>query len=241
MSKLFKKYTSKTNSSESKEFYLLVENCQAMFMNGMDENDIRNILSDSIESENSYYSGKVSKRMVDNIIAVSKKKEYSDEKTISFSNQELVFIHSLDNLKLEKILFLLICLYKYYGDGFSFKDTVLAREAEVNRKKLEISSFINSRKDKYFYVDKRDKVLKIFACDCIKDLESGNDLVISDFRNCIYYYLQYFKIDEFFVCSKCGIIEKKIITGRPNKYCSVCSKESKNEKNKKYDYYKARK
>lgn len=163
--------------------------------------------------------------MVDNVIKVAKKKGKIEKREILFSKEEIDYIHSLDDIHKESVVFILFCLYKYYGNTFKFKDNSLFKEARIPRGKIDISEFINSRKDRLFYINYNSDDITYSPTEFVTNLYNENNIVlrISDFKNIVYYYRQYLNINQYIICEKCSCIEEK--KSNAQIYCKECARE----------------
>lgn len=167
--------------------------------------------------------------MVDNVVKVAKKKGKIQKKEICFCKEEIDYIHSIGDDEKESVVFVLFCLYKYYGNVFRFKDNSLFREAKIGRGRVNLSEFINSRKDKMFYINYNSDDITYSPSEEVKSLYNENNIVlrISNFENIVYYYGCYFSPDRYMFCNKCGKIVKKIKNNQ--KYCIECAKNMEKE------------
>lgn len=198
--------------------------------NNIPEYEIRKILFDKSKTENKYRSDITSNRIVEQVIKCSKKMNTKDNNIISFSVEEIDFIHSIGDEFEEKEMFLLFCMYKYYGDGFKIPDKEFAKELSVGTKKLFFGNILkNENKDNVFFMNMNSNYIdRIFASDYVKSLynESNICLVISNYKNIVYYYDYYFNPNNYFFCDRCSCIERVIKNNQ--KYCKECAREVKN-------------
>lgn len=143
-----------------------------------------------------------------------------------FSRKELEFIHEAGDEKFETFVFVFFCIYKYYkrSDRYFvlFKDVF--RESRVGGHKEELNKFINN--NPYFEVvifHSQDYLVPTEYALSLMEKESEPELVINNFINIRYYYLQYFGYARFFNCEVCGVLDKRIKNNQ--KYCRTCARK----------------
>lgn len=213
---------------DNNEFNQMVTFARNSIKDNTQEQIIRDELFNILSNKNKYLTDKIIERQVNQIIRSAKKIDFGiQDKEISFCENELNYIHSLNRLQDEHVVFVLFCLYKCYGDLFKYKDSLLYKEANVNRKSINLDKFVNTKQDKLFYIRKKENDIVYAPTEYTKSLYDGNNvLIIKNKKNIVFYYDEYFNNDTFFRCEKCGCIEKK--RSNSQKYCKECANMIKN-------------
>lgn len=197
--------------------------------NGMSECDIRKILMEESNKQSIYRTEQSSKRMVDIAVKFAKGGMRLEPPPISFSYEELSFIHSFNNDIIEKELFIFFCLYKCYGKKpFNYSKRTFCKDCKIDISDYNIRNFVkNCDSENLFYkkiAGKKDG--GFLASNYIKSLYNENNIAftIDKYDDVVYYYERYINPDKYLLCQKCGRIIKK---NAAQKYCTTCSKEIK--------------
>jgi hypothetical protein len=177
---------------------------------------------------------------VNKAISSAKKADLKQVDHIYITQSELDFISSLDDIKLEKIAFVLLALAKYHNevsgdedDKIYIKLSEIKNMARINMSKVDFE---------YFYANLYDKgVLQYNTSPTstvqIVDFVSHNpddDIVFElkeiDYLELAYIYLSWKNDGKGYArCQKCDRIMRQSKT-RPRKYCEECAKEVEKEK-----------
>lgn len=203
---------------------------------GLPECDIRKTLLEESNKQNIYRTEQSSKRMVDAAVKFAKGGMRLEPPPISFSHEELNFIHSFDDDIIERELFIFFCLYKCYEKKpFNYSKKVFCKDCKIDASEYDVKEIIESQESGNLFYKKiqgrRDG--GILASDYIKSLYNENNIafVIDKYDDVIYYYEKYINPDKYLLCEKCGQIIKK---NGAQKYCKDCSKKARIEKYKRY-------
>lgn len=171
-----------------------------------------------------------------NILKIASAKGPLQKKVIKFSSEELDFIHSFKQLNFEKMLFIMFCAYKIEESGkFTIKTTELMKLSKNGyNKKYYISLLSKSYKNNIFDMDSFHNTLKYFPTENTLSLFNPDNIVmkIEDFKNLVYYYLEYINYGRYIRCKKCGCIEK--LKSNKQEYCTECAKENQLLYNREY-------
>jgi len=143
---------------------------------------------------------------------------------VSITDKEIDLINTLDNIRLRKMMFIMLVVWKFKGMPNNFW---------IDNKDLQKLSEERMHNDTFW-----DCIHKIVKADMIAmvmgaknrsfykiNLKTGGDPIIeiSDFENPIYYYLNLFEPEKFIECEKCGVLIKLTIHNR--KYCKDCARK----------------
>lgn len=167
---------------------------------------------------------------------------------VPVTQPELNRIFELPNRKYQKLLFTILCHAKLHNmlsennnDWANAKINTIYQSARVSvRQKQDRFLWLNDleRLGYLSFSEKNDNLnLKVN----IINTDAPPALVVSDFRELGYEYLNYLGEGNFVRCIKCGLlIKKKSKMDYSTKYCKDCAREIKNEQNKRYYRNKSR-
>ena len=177
-------------------------------------------------------------RKIEDYIKNAHKYSFKSIESIKITKNELDFIASLDNIRLEKLAFVLLCVAKYecyyhdepkYWITWSLNNlTKLARIHVTKNETLQLFRELvvrgviesnSSGKNLYEHI--------LFASDGQND-EVALELQEVDYKELAYTYLFYKNgFSGYKHCEKCGILIK--INSHSQKYCKKCAEISKKE------------
>lgn len=193
-----------------------------MGINKTDE-EIKKILLEKIRYPTTMYSDVLIEKELNNIIKVSKNRGPLVSKTIYIYENELNIIKSFNNYRVEKMAFVLLCLYKYNNNApFNVSDRGLIRYSKLSIDTNQFHTIMSKiiRTD-YFDVI-QSKSYKMFYTVNIKSDGSEPCIEISDFRNVVYYYSRYFNYENIMQCQNCN---KLILRTSPRMLrCKECAR-----------------
>lgn len=172
---------------------------------------------------------------VNKAIKSSKKSELKQVNHIYITESELNFISELNDIKMEKVAFVLLALAKYHNEvSGEADDRVYIKLSEV-KKMARIN--MNRVDFEYFYANLYDKgVLKmnispISTIQLVNFVSHNEDDLIAfelkevDYLELAYVYLSWKNSGKGYSrCEKCDRLMRQSKT-RPRKYCEECAKE----------------
>lgn len=149
---------------------------------------------------------------------------------ISFSKKELDFIRSCGDLTQQKALFIICCAWKCNNyEEVTFKQKHLFDEAKIKWNSRLYDSTMYHLIGKHHYVESRVYKSKLLyqPCQKLRDMNGFGEQVlkIDNYKNIVYYYLEYFGEGQYIRCADCGSIDKK--TANAKKLCDECAKQRK--------------
>lgn len=201
---------------------------------GKTDSDIYSLLYNKIKNMDENWGGLFANNDTPNIIKVAKKLGKLQDYSIKFSKQELDYIHNFNSLPLEKILFIMFCAYKIEDKHrFEMKQSEAMKLANNSYTKKYADTLIGKiLDDKSFEAKIYHSELIYYPTQKTLDLFDANNIVleISDFRNLVYYYLDYINASNFSTCDNCNVIMIK--TGKHQRFCPDCRKIFQNERSK---------
>lgn len=211
------------------------------YVNHFSDDANYNAIVDYIKSHWNMFSGPDWHETIENSIKNCKKREYRMIESIKITKQELDYIKSFNDIRLEKLLFIMLCVAKYdhyYSDScdywlnrsvsFIFKQArvhVRVKERLELLRKLYLSgAFALSHK-----TGSSNKKL-LYVSDNQND-EIAMELTEVDFKELAYTYCYYTNgFSGYAHCSKCGCLIKK--KSNRQKYCVECSIKTEQENSK---------
>lgn len=212
------------------------------FTIGLKEDEIRIKINDKLKKIYNDYGENIVEEQINNMIKISKIKGKLEFKKVYYSKEEIDFIHSLNDNKLEEIMFVLFGAYKIGNNKpFKIEQKKLLNMVGVSYSQKNYNKYMGMiTKPKYFIGDvygslKYNISLKYKMGEYCESLYNPNNIVleISDFKNFVYYYREYFNKEKYFRCEECGCIEYKYSNRK--KYCSDCARLKSNAVKRKYD------
>jgi hypothetical protein len=172
----------------------------------------------------------------DNILKIASAKGLLQRKIIEFSKEELDFIHSFNHLNFEKMLFIMFCAYKVEETGkFTVKAKELMRFANNGYSKKYVNDLLSKAyQSGLFDMDCYHNTLKYFPTEKTLSLFNPDNIIltIDNFKNLIFYYLQYIGIGNYTTCKNCGCIIKRVSNNQ--KYCDECKREARANSQREY-------
>lgn len=202
--------------------------------NGLSEEETREKIEEKFSFLDNSYNYNIKYLKINKIMQQAIKSPQLISKSISFSKKELDFIHNFNNIRIEKIYFILFCMSKFYNNLFYFKDREVFNLADVpwnGQNSKNIFSYLIQ--NNYLNVEERGiannrKIRKLFysiPTSILEELKEEKQIIeITNYKNIIYYYLQYLNIGKYIVCKKCGCIESDTEKGRTKEFCNECGR-----------------
>lgn len=197
------------------------------FSCGYKKKQIRDLLTDFIKINYIEYSGKQDfwDEQIEKIISKVNKQTLYEISGVKITKSEMQKIQSLNNRLLEKLLFSMLCMAKYYNlkneknNGWvNLPDKDMLKLANINCSTTRINGYINALYQKH--------LLDLpWRCDTLNYrvtfIDDGEEeLFVSDFRNLGYEYLLYCG-ENYIRCVECGILTTGSQKGK-RKYCPQC-------------------
>ena len=176
---------------------------------------------------------------VNKAINSAKKVGLKQVEHIYITQSELDFISNLDDIKLEKIAFVLLALAKYHNevsgddnDMVYIKLSEVKNMARINMNRVDFEYFYANLYDKGVLQHNTSPTSTIQIVDFVS--HSSDDEVVFELKEIDYLELAYaylsWKNDGvgYARCQKCGRLMRKGNT-KPRKYCEECAKDAERE------------
>lgn len=197
------------------------------FSCGYKKKQIRDLLTDFIKINYIEYSGKQDfwDEQIEKIVSKVNKQTLYEISGVKITKSEMQKIQSLNNRLLEKLLFSMLCVAKYYNlkneknNGWvNLPDKDMLKLANINCSTTRINGYINALYQKHLLdLPWRCDILN-YRVTFIDDGEE--EIFVSDFRNLGYEYLLYCG-ENYIRCAECSILTHGTDNG-DKKYCSKC-------------------
>lgn len=176
---------------------------------------------------------------VNKAIKSAKKSGLKQVDHVYITKSELDFIESLDDIKLEKVAFVLLALAKYHNevsededDRVYIKLNEVKKMARINMSRIDFEYFYANLYDKGVLRMNTNPVSTIQLVDFVSHDE--NDEVAFELKEVDYLELAYAYMywknggNGYGRCEKCNRLMKQSRT-KPRKYCEECANELKKE------------
>ena len=203
---------------------------------GVEESELYNKINNWLSEHEENYNEILYQEFLLRIIKTSRKNKIKKFNNIIITENEFNIIRNIKNYRLEKILFTMLVLSKYYfitGKRFD--------EEKTNYYTLKITPYhilkfskTNEKNKEWVFSQLLEKNIidttfgndgAYYIININKNDNSDSKIIIEDLNNFINYYKPY--------CEICGIeIEKR---NNRHSMCSNCWKEHREEKQKEYD------
>lgn len=181
-------------------------------------------------------------KVVDRFLNTTRKNKVDvkifDINEIKITKDELIKIQELNNIKLEKIAFVMLIYAKISNimmnstEGWINKTCAnICKEAKVTLKGIEKEKIFNNL---YVlgYIEQRKHNAKTNMKVCYINEESEIEIIINDFEGVVYHYLIW-KGEKWKKCEECNKWIK-VKSKKPPKYCNTCKKQKQLEWDKEY-------
>ena len=208
------------------------------FVKNLSDDDNYNEIVSYIKSHVSFFSDIDWSSDIDKAIKRVKKYPYKKIESIKITQNELDYIKSYNDIKQEKLLFVMLCFAKYNHDFHGTSSywvneshSLIFKEARVHVKAVERPALLRELLLKGAFT--MSNAPGTFSKKLAYVSEDSNDPVILelteiDFEELAYTYLFYKDGFTGFVhCANCGRLTRKKVNNQ--KYCKECAKEKERE------------
>lgn len=197
------------------------------------------IIADLWDKYKTYYTSiftdTESKKRIVEMVVQAKKEGYIKYNPIYFNKAEMDYINEIEEIETRLLLFTMMCIYKYVGDGFKASLTDILRLAGINRtmadinlkirKVLDYNSFNSVIKKEFKFGATRYKTYYYPTEYMLSLTKMGESVLkIDDYRNLDLRLQNILGMrDDLYFCEKCGIIDSRKSVNK--KYCKECSND----------------
>lgn len=217
--------------------------------NRKSKDDIRNELDSAMEKHYIGYVRADWNKTLDSMVSRFTKKdgcEFKKVNEVTITDNELEFIRNIDNLEIEKVMFIMLVVSKAYGDNGMvytdmreiFKYAKYKYERRTVERDIQRSNIINDLyKRKVVGINERNCVGTGVKLNYILDGNTIYNIIVNEKNEggLIYYYLNWrggFKIKE---CESCKCLFEIKSKTKENIFCIKCLE--KRVKSSKLKYY----
>ena len=176
---------------------------------------------------------------VNKAIKSAKKADLKQVDHIYITKSELDFISNLNDIKLEKVAFVLLALAKYHNEVSGDEDNrvyiklnEVKKMARINMNRIDFEYFYANLYDKGVLRHNTSPISTIQIVDFVSHTEDDEvifELKEIDYLELAYAYLSWKNDGKGYTrCSKCDRLMRQSKT-KPKKYCEECAKDSTKE------------
>lgn len=187
------------------------------------KNELIKILSDKQELIPASYLPTI----IPKIIRVATNNPLQEKKTVHITQKELDLIGKFSE-KAQRIAFVYLVCYKFYGKEFAIKPIETKRFAKLtNLRNAQLFMLENELFNSGFLKEKETRTELFYIVNLPKDDNSPIVIDIDDYRDFILYYEKYLGANVI-KCKNCGKLIKR--NSNAQVYCKDCKKEKNREK-----------
>lgn len=198
---------------------------------GYEGNDLTNELMKILSDKQSLIPANYLPTIIPKIVRIAVNSPLQEPKTVCVTQKELDLISQVSD-KAQRIGFIYLICYKFYGKEFSIKPVETKRLAKLpNIRNSQLFMLENELYESGFLKDKETRTELFYIVNLPKNDNSNVIIKIDDYREPIYYYERYLG-ENIANCKLCGRLIKK--NSNAQIYCRECKKEKDKEKVRKY-------
>lgn len=169
--------------------------------------------------------------IIPKIIRVATNNPLQENKIVHITKEELDIISQFSD-KAQRIAFVYLVCYKFYGKEFAIKPIETKKLAKLtNMRNNQLFLLENELFEKGFLKDKETRTELFYIVNLPDNDNSKVVIEINDYRELIYYYERYLG-ENVINCKMCNKLIKR--NSNAQIYCKDCKKEKDKEKVKKY-------
>lgn len=209
-----------------KNVYELLILSKYYYAEGLQHDEVKSKVVEFCEKQVDFFSIEEWYKIINKTVDIAKKSKFTTGVKVEIKKNELDIIQQLEKLNEQKLAFVMLVLYKFYGCRkfeVSIEDLYRLCKLNINSKsKLELLQSLTSKE----LID-----INMGSKRWVKFAEKDGETIIhiSDFDDFIFEYLKYIGEGKYGNCEACGKIIKYYNT---KKYCKECSKQRKKEQRK---------
>lgn len=217
--------------TQNKNVYELIILSKYLLHLGKNTEQIKQDIINFCEKYMSYYNKDSWGKTIESVIDKSKKYPLIHDKEILITQNELSKINSINNINKEKIVFVLLVIYKFYGyKKFRINREEMFRLAQVKvNYNAKIKILKELTKNNFINIDDNGRRSISFA-----EKEDIYIIIINNFNDFILEYLKW-KGESIKYCKVCGKPIKLVIPNSKAKYCNDCAKDIQFNQKKEWD------
>lgn len=199
----------------------------------LNEKQIKDKLKEIMIEFQDLFDGNILSYKIDKAINIGLKYDLLTDVVVDITQNEFEKIKSLETIELQKMMFILLLIWKFKGKPkrFRINNTDLMNLSKI---KLNNNTFWD-----YIYKITRSKMLSMIEYKNVSyyrinigDDDSDIILYIDKFDNVVDYYLSLVEPDKYIDCECCGAPFSP--SNSTHKYCKTCAKEILQEQKNKW-------
>lgn len=199
----------------------------------LDKEQTFNKLNEFMERNYKNYNSALWEDTIEDISKKANKYSLREIGSIGITQSELDKITEVDNLRYQKLLFVMLCYAKLYNCISENNNGWINADIKEIFRVARVS--VKHRNDKFLYLNDLEKTGLISFSNKndnlnirvnFIDMNESSVLDIDDFRELGYEYLKYIGRGKFIRCTNCKrLVKKKNKHDYSTKYCATCSKK----------------
>lgn len=189
---------------------------------GCSESQIREMLSKLMSDYHGLFNRDILDYKINRAVIIGMKYDLLTDVTVTVTQGEINSINLLEDIRLRKIMFILLVVWKFRGMPKRFKIT------NVDLMRLAGERMHGNTFWDCIYKITQTKMLSMVnyknrAYYVIHIEPDGDEVIrISKFENPVLYYLNLFEPDKYMKCEECGVLVERTVNNR--KYCKECAR-----------------
>lgn len=209
---------------------------------GLDKNQTISKLNEFMSANYKNYNTVLWENTIEDISKKAYKYPLKELEYIGITQNELDIISALNNLKYKKLLFTMLCYAKYHNTISNNNNGWVNSEIKELYRVSRVT--VKHREDKFLYLNDLENLGLIQFSNKndnlnlrITFIDNGKPvLMITDFRELGYEYLNYIRNGKFIRCEHCGrLVRKKSAKDFSSKYCNECAAQVQFNQKKQWD------
>lgn len=219
-----------------KNVYELLILSKYYYAEGLQHDEVKSKVVEFCEKYVDFFSIEEWYKIINKTVDIAKKSKFTTGIKVEITKNELDIIQKLEKLNEQKLAFVMLVLYKFYGYRkfeISIEDLYRLCKLNINSKtKLELLQSLTSKE----LID-----INMGSKRWVKFAEKDGDTIITitNFDDYIFEYLKYIGEGKYGNCEECRKIIK--LTSNRKSHCTDCWKIHRNEYQKKIMRNKRRK
>lgn len=216
-----------TNHKNVYELFILAK---YYFYINNNKKDVKDLLIEFCKKHKEYFNLDEWYKIINRTVSLAEQSKLITGKTVKITKNELNVIQQLEDLREQKLAFTMLVLYKFH-DYKKFKVTLkdLFELSDLNSVNTNYKTKLLHSLNKKGLIDIDTKGRRWVN---FSNNKGSVEIVINNFYNFIFYYLQYIGEEKFKKCNNCGCLIK--IKNNYMKYCINCSYEKRLKRQRKY-------
>lgn len=196
---------------------------------GITEDKIKENLFNFMSQFQNLYNDDIIKSKINKAIKVGMKYDLLYDVVVNITTEELLIINKLNNIILQKMMFIFLVVWKFKGkpERFRISNTDIMKLANINVNNQNFWDYIYQLTQSELLSMVEYKAKSYYKVNFDSSDNSEIVLTIDNFNNIIEQYLSYLEPDKCGSCVNCGV--PILISNNRTKYCRSCWEERERE------------